>query len=90
MSLGKAVPDSLLAELTAEGISSLVGAGDERSLEQPRETLTAAFGLKRLLLEGGAHAHAEVLKAGRVEKRSLGLFPAIRGRQDSQTRCGGR
>jgi riboflavin biosynthesis pyrimidine reductase len=89
MILGKDVPDSPLGELTADGIASLVCEGDERNLEQTLATLTAAFGIKRLILEGGAHTNAEFLKAGLVDELSLVLFSAIGGRKDSQPLFGG-
>jgi riboflavin biosynthesis pyrimidine reductase len=85
MVLGADVPDAHLAELAADGISYIVSGGDGIDLEQCLETLAFDFGVKRLILEGGAHTNASFLKAGLVDEISLLLFPAIGGRTGAQT-----
>lgn len=85
MVLGREVPDAHLAELAADGISYIVSEGDGIDLAAVLEVLGTRFGIRRLLLEGGAHTNAGFLKAGLVDEISLVLFPAIGGRTGSQT-----
>lgn len=85
MVLGRDVADAHLAELAADGISYIVSDGDGIDLAALLDVLGTCFGVKRLLLEGGAHTNAEFLKAGLVNEMSLVLFPAIGGRTDSPT-----
>lgn len=88
--LGHGVPDSHLAELAGDGISYIVADGDVIDLAKALETLNEKFGVKRLILEGGAHTNALFLEAGLVDEISLLLFPAIGGRANSQPLFGGR
>ncbi|WP_277983310.1 RibD family protein [Sphingomonas faeni] len=83
MVLGRDVSDAHLAELANDGISYIVAQGDGIDLKQVLEVLTSHFGIKRLLLEGGAHTNGMFLKAGLVDEISLVLFPAIGGRSGS-------
>lgn len=83
MVLGRDVPDAHLAELASDGISYIVADGDEIDLEQVLDVLSSRFGIKRLLLEGGAHTRGTFLKAKVVDEISLVLFPAIGGRSGS-------
>ncbi|MCP1912534.1 riboflavin biosynthesis pyrimidine reductase [Bradyrhizobium elkanii] len=88
--LGRDVPDTHLAELACDGISYVVAEGEKIDLGHALATLNAKFGIKRLILEGGAHTNAEFLEAGLVNEISLLLFPAICGRAGSQTLFGAR
>ncbi|MGW5956790.1 5-amino-6-(5-phosphoribosylamino)uracil reductase [Methylorubrum populi] len=85
MVLGRDVPDAHLAELAADGISYIVSEQPEVDLGRTLEALSANFGVRRLILEGGAHTNAAFLKAGLVDEISLVLFPAIGGHSGSQT-----
>jgi riboflavin biosynthesis pyrimidine reductase len=88
--LGANVPDAHLAELASDGISYVIAEGDDLNLCSLLETLSEKFAIRRLILEGGAHTNAEFLLAGLVDEISLILFPAIGGREGSQTLFGGR
>jgi riboflavin biosynthesis pyrimidine reductase len=85
MILGRDVPDAHLAELAADGISYVVSNGPEIDLGQTLDVLASAFGVRRLILEGGARTNAAFLKAGLVDEISLLLFPAIGGHSGSQS-----
>lgn len=85
MVLGRDVPDAHLAELAADGISYVVSDGAEIDLGRTLEVLASDFGVRRLILEGGARTNAAFLKAGLVDEISLVLFPAIGGHSGSQT-----
>lgn len=85
MVLGRDVPDSHLAELAADGISYIVADGEGIDLKAMLATLASTFGIKRLLLEGGAATNASFLNAGLVDEVSLVLFPAIGGRSGAKT-----
>lgn len=85
MVLGRDVPDVHLAELAADGISYIVAEGTGIDLAAVLETLAARFGVKRLVLEGGARTNAAFLEAGLVDEVSLVLFPAIGGREGART-----
>lgn len=85
MVLGSDVPDAHLAELAADGISYVVMEGPGIDLVQVLEVLGTRFGIRRLILEGGAHTNGTFLKARLVDEISLVLFPAIGGHSGSQT-----
>jgi riboflavin biosynthesis pyrimidine reductase len=85
MILGRDVPDAHLAELAADGISYVVSEDPEIDLGRTLDVLASAFGVRRLILEGGARTNAAFLKAGLVDEISLVLFPAIGGHSGSQT-----
>ncbi|WP_264051060.1 dihydrofolate reductase family protein [Methylobacterium flocculans] len=85
MILARDVPDAHLAELAADGISYVVSEGPEIDLGRTLDVLASAFGVRRLILEGGARTNAAFLKAGLVDEISLVLFPAIGGHSGSQS-----
>ncbi|MBN4097955.1 dihydrofolate reductase family protein [Methylobacterium sp. OT2] len=85
MILGRDVPDAHLAELAADGISYIVSEDPEIDLGRTLDVLASEFGVRRLILEGGARTNAAFLKAGLVDEISLVLFPAIGGHSGSQT-----
>lgn len=85
MVLSRDVQDAHLAELAADGISYIVSDGPEIDLGRTLDVLASAFGVRRLILEGGARTNAAFLKAGLVDEISLVLFPAIGGHSGSQT-----
>jgi riboflavin biosynthesis pyrimidine reductase len=59
--LGSAVGDAHLAELAADGVSYIVAEKPEVDLAAMLETLNRAFGIKRLLLEGGGTVNGSFL-----------------------------
>lgn len=81
MVLGRDVPDVHLAELAADGISYIVCEDGGIDLDHVLDVLAARFGIRRLILEGGAGTNAAFFRAGLVNQVSLVLFPAIGGRE---------
>lgn len=78
--LGSGVPDSHLAELAGDGVSYLVSQAPTLDLAAMLDELGRAFGIGRLLLEGGAGANGALLAAGLVDELSLVVAPALDGR----------
>lgn len=85
MVLGRNVPDAHLAELASDGISYIVAEGETIDLAAVLADLHERFGIKRIILEGGAHTNGTFFKAGLVDEVSLLVFPAIGGRSDAPT-----
>lgn len=81
--LGRDVPDSHLAELKADGVSYLVAETHEMNLAAMLDALGRSFGIRRLLLEGGATINGAFFAAGLVDEFSLLVAPALDGRADS-------
>lgn len=79
--LGTSVPDSHLAELTAEGISYIVAETAQIDLCSMLDVLGHEFGIKRLLLEGGGLINGSFLAAGLVDEIRVMLAPAVDGRE---------
>jgi riboflavin biosynthesis pyrimidine reductase len=77
--LGKDVSDAHLAELQADGVSYIVASGSQIDLAAMLETLNGAFGIKRLLLEGGGAINGSFLAAGLVDEVNILLGPAFDG-----------
>jgi riboflavin biosynthesis pyrimidine reductase len=77
--LGNGVADAHLAELQADGVSYIVSAGPEIDLAAALETLNRAFGIKRLLLEGGGAINGSFLAAGLVDEVNVLMGPAFDG-----------
>jgi riboflavin biosynthesis pyrimidine reductase len=77
--LGRDVADAHLAELQADGVSYIVAAGAEIDLASMLETLNTAFGIKRLLLEGGGAINGSFLAAGLVDEVNILIGPAFDG-----------
>jgi len=83
--LGSEVPDSHLAELTADGISYIVSAQTQPDLSSMLDMLERELGIRRLLLEGGAGINGSFLAAGLVDEISLIVAPVLDGRAASQS-----
>lgn len=81
--LGRAVADSHLAELAADGVSYLVASTDEIDLGGALQTLGLELGLRRLALEGGGAINGAFFAAGLVDELSVLVAPALDGRRDS-------
>jgi riboflavin biosynthesis pyrimidine reductase len=77
--LGGAVGDAHLAELQADDVSYIVSEGPEIDLAAMLETLNRAFGIKRLLLEGGGAINGSFLAAGLVDEVNVLVGPAFDG-----------
>jgi riboflavin biosynthesis pyrimidine reductase len=77
--LGEAVSDQYLSELREDGVSYLFAGPDGRDPRGALEALGEAFGLKTLLLEGGARINGSFLKEGLIDEISLLVYPGIDG-----------
>ena len=77
--LGRDVADAHLAELQADGVSYIVAPGSGIDLAAMLETLNSAFGIKRLLLEGGGTINGSFLAAGLVDEVNILFGPAFDG-----------
>ncbi|ESY71966.1 RibD family protein [Mesorhizobium sp. M0051] len=82
--LGRDVADSHLAELAADGVSYIVAETADIDLASMVEVLCREFGIRRLLLEGGAGINGSFLAAGLVDELSLLVAPALDGRAANQ------
>jgi riboflavin biosynthesis pyrimidine reductase len=82
--LGHEVSDSHLAELAADGISYVISGGDPIDLGAMLELLGDRFGIRRLLLEGGAATNGSFLAAGLVDELDVLIAPALDGGTDVQ------
>ena len=78
--LGRDVPDSHLAELAGDGVSYVVSEAAGIDLAGTLEVLSRDFGIRRLLLEGGAGINGSFFAAGLVDELSLLVAPALDGR----------
>jgi riboflavin biosynthesis pyrimidine reductase len=83
--LGRDVPDSHLAELSADGVSYIVAEAANVDLAAMLDVLGRELGIRRLLLEGGATINGAFFAAGLVDELSLLLAPAIEGRVGVQS-----
>jgi riboflavin biosynthesis pyrimidine reductase len=77
--LGRDVADAHLAELQADGVSYIVADSAEIDLAAILETLNTAFGIRRLLLEGGGAINGSFLAAGLVDEVNILVGPAFDG-----------
>ncbi len=77
--LSERVSDAHLAGLRRDGVSYVFGGRDAIDLARVLETLNAAFGIRRLTVEGGGRINGALLKAGLVDDLSLLLAPAVDG-----------
>jgi riboflavin biosynthesis pyrimidine reductase len=79
--LGRDVGDAHLAELAADGVSYIVSDEKEIDLAAMIRALGREFGIKRLLLEGGAGINGSFFAAGLVDELSLVMAPALDARK---------
>jgi 2,5-diamino-6-(ribosylamino)-4(3H)-pyrimidinone 5'-phosphate reductase len=77
--LTEAVSDDYLAFLQAKGVSYLFGGKTELDLERVLEKLRAAFGIKRLLLEGGGKINGSFLAEDLIDELSVLVAPIADG-----------
>jgi riboflavin biosynthesis pyrimidine reductase len=79
--LGKDVSDEHLAELKNDGASYILSSTSDMDLPGMLETLGREFGIRRLLLEGGAGVNGSLLAAGLVDELSFLVAPALDARK---------
>lgn len=77
--LTKAVSDAHLAGLRGDGVSYIFAGETEIDLAAALDTLNRAFGIERLLVEGGGGANGAFLRAGLIDEISLVVCPAVDG-----------
>ena len=77
--LSDSVSDRHLAGLRRDGVSYIFGGGERIDFAHVLETLNGAFGIRRLLVEGGGGINGSLLKAGLVDELSLLVAPAVDG-----------
>ena len=75
--LGNDVPDSHLAELAADGVSYVVADEAEIDLAAALDVLAREFGIKHLVVEGGAVTNGEFLASGLVDEMRISIAPAL-------------
>ncbi|HEV7257011.1 MAG TPA: RibD family protein [Bosea sp. (in: a-proteobacteria)] len=83
--LGPDVPDAHLTELAADGVSYLVANALPIDLAAMLDALGREFGIRRLLLEGGAGICGSFFASGLVDELSLLVAPALDGRAGHQS-----
>jgi riboflavin biosynthesis pyrimidine reductase len=82
--LGKGVPDSHLAELAVDGVSYVVAERDDIDLAAALDVLAREFGIKHLVVEGGAVTNGAFLAAGLVDELRVLVAPALDGGENVQ------
>jgi len=75
--LGRDVPDSHLAELAGDGVSYIVAEDTKIDLAAALDTLAREFGIKHVILEGGAVTNGSFLAAGLVDDMRILVAPAL-------------
>ncbi len=83
--LGPDVPDSHLAELSADRVSYIIAETAEMDVGAMLDVLGRELGIHRLLLEGGATINGFFFAAGLVDELSLLVAPALDGRVRNQS-----
>jgi riboflavin biosynthesis pyrimidine reductase len=82
--LGKDVPDTHLAELAGDGVSYVVAENSEIDLAVALDVLAREFGIKHLVVEGGAATNGAFLAAGLVDELIVLVAPALDGGENVQ------
>jgi riboflavin biosynthesis pyrimidine reductase len=75
--LGRHVPDSHLAELAGDGVSYIVSEAEEFEVASLLGVLGKEFGIKHLIVEGGAKTNGALLAAGVVDELKVLIAPAL-------------
>lgn len=83
--LGARVSDAYLAELREDGVSYIFAGENGDDLSRAMEQLAAAFGARKLLLEGGGSINGAFLKHRLIDEFSTLIFPAVDGVAGSQS-----
>jgi len=82
--LGTSVSDSHLAELAADGVSYIVSEQNDIDLTAALDVLAREFGIKHLVVEGGAATNGAFLAQGLVDELRILIAPAIDGGENVQ------
>jgi riboflavin biosynthesis pyrimidine reductase len=82
--LGRDVPDGHLAELAADGVSYIVSEKPDIDLAAMLDVLAREFGIRHLVLEGGADTNGAFLAAGLVDEMRILIAPGIDGGENVQ------
>ena len=77
--LTEGVSDQYLAFLREKGVSYLFAGKKEIDLKRALHKLRSAFGIQRLLLEGGGKINGTFLKAGLIDELSALIAPIADG-----------
>ena len=77
--LGRDTPDSHLAELAADGVSYIVSSSADVDIPGLLDALARAFGVTRLVVEGGAKTNGAFLAARVVDELRVLVTPALDG-----------
>ena len=77
--LGEGVSDDYLAFLESRGVSYVFGGRASIDLRRVLAKLRAAFGIRRLLLEGGGKINGSFLAAGVIDELSILIAPVADG-----------
>ena len=83
--LGAQVSDAYLAELREDGVSYLFAGEKGGDLAGAMEQLASLFGVKKLLLEGGAKINGAFFKHKLIDEFSTLIYAAIDGVAGTQT-----
>jgi riboflavin biosynthesis pyrimidine reductase len=75
--LGRHVPEGHLAELTADGVSYIVCEAEEFEVASLLALLGKEFGIKHLVVEGGAKTNGSLLAAGVIDELKVLVAPAL-------------
>ena len=82
--VGRDTPDSHLAELAADGVSHVVSAGAEFDIPGLLDVLGRNFGIRHLVVEGGAKTNGAFLAAQVVDELRILVAPALDGAEQVQ------
>jgi riboflavin biosynthesis pyrimidine reductase len=82
--LGSNVPESHLAELTADGVSYIVSPSTSVEIPPMLDVLARDFGVEHLVVEGGAGTNGTFLAAGVVDEIRVLIAPALEGPESLQ------
>src|SRR5260370_22564816 len=83
--LTERVPDDYLAFLRSRGVSYLFGGKRTSDLRKVLTKVTRAFGIRKLLLEGGGGINGSFLVAGLIDELSVLVFPVADGSTGTPT-----
>jgi riboflavin biosynthesis pyrimidine reductase len=82
--LGRDTSDSHLAELAADGVSYIVSADAEFDIASLLDELVRKFGIRHLVIEGGAKTNGAFLAAQVVDELRVLIAPALDAAENVQ------
>ncbi len=77
--LGEGVSDAYLTELRDDGVSYVFAGPNGHDIAAAMSELASAFGVRKLLLEGGGSINGSFLKDRLIDEFSTLIFPAVDG-----------